>query len=73
MTSDGKVRDRAHDEAIAEYFRSNPSYAAELLIEVRNSGDVGELTILLRQLNRAFNRDTNSVRSVVLPKLPPAK
>lgn len=60
MKSDGQVRDRAHDEAIAEYFCSNPSYAAELLAEVRDSGDVGELTILLRQLSAAFNEDSHA-------------
>lgn len=55
------MRDKAHDEAVAEYFRCNPSYAAELLAEVRNSGDGKELKILLRQLNLAFNKGTNSV------------
>lgn len=73
MISDGKVRDRARDEAIAEYFRSNPSYAAELLVEVRNSGDVGELTILLRQLNLAFNKGTNSVCKGWEPEVNPAE
>lgn len=51
------MKDRPHDEAMAEQLRANPSYAAELLNEVSRHGDLAELAILLRQLGRAFGRD----------------
>lgn len=41
---------RSHDEAMAELFRADPSYASELLAEVVRDGDMGELAILKRQL-----------------------
>lgn len=48
------MRDRSHDEAMAELFRSDPPYAAELLAEVVRDGDADELAILERQLLAAF-------------------
>jgi hypothetical protein len=42
------MKDRSHDAAMAEHFRADPSYAAELLAEVRRNGDPAELAILLR-------------------------
>ncbi len=47
-------QDRSHDEAMAELFRADPAYAAELLAEVRRDGDPAELRVLLRQLAAAF-------------------
>jgi DNA-binding phage protein len=44
------MKDRSHDEAMAEQFQFDPDYAAELLAEVRLSNDPAELAILLRQL-----------------------
>ncbi|RMP33034.1 transcriptional regulator [Pseudomonas coronafaciens] len=51
------MKDRTHDEAMAEQFHADPDYAAELLIEVRHNGDSDELAILLRQMAKAFAQD----------------
>lgn len=42
------MKDRSHDEAMAEQFLLCPEYAVELLTEVRRNGDPAELAILLR-------------------------
>lgn len=44
------MKDRPHDVAMAEHFRAAPTYAAELLAEVRRDGNPAELAILLRQM-----------------------
>lgn len=44
------MKDSSHDEAMAELFRADPSYASELLAEVVRDGDMDELAILKRQL-----------------------
>ncbi|NVZ60963.1 transcriptional regulator [Pseudomonas gingeri] len=51
------MKDRTHDEAMAEQFHADPDYAAELLIEVRRDGDSDELAILVRQMAKAFGQD----------------
>ncbi|CAM6958899.1 hypothetical protein ACKWPO_15355 [Escherichia coli] len=51
------MKDRPHREAMAEYFRADPTYAAELLAEVRRDGNPNELAILLRQMDEAFGSD----------------
>lgn len=48
------MRDRSYDEAMAELFRTDPSYPAELLAEVVRDGDTDELAILKRQLSAAL-------------------
>lgn len=50
----GGMRDRSHDQAMAELFQTDPSYATELRVEVIRDGDAGELAILERQLSTAF-------------------
>jgi DNA-binding phage protein len=45
------MKDRNHDEAMAELFQADPAYAAELLAEVVRDGDAEELVILGRQLS----------------------
>lgn len=45
------MRDRSHDQAVAEFLRADPAYAAELLAEVVCDGDSDELAILERQLS----------------------
>jgi len=54
------VRDRSHDTAMAEHFRGDPTYAAELLAEVRRDGNPAELAILLRQMATASAGDERS-------------
>ncbi|MDQ9613164.1 addiction module antidote protein, partial [Serratia marcescens] len=53
-------KDRSHDEAMAEHFRADPAYAAELLAEVRRNGDPAELAILLRLIATASADDARS-------------
>ncbi|ACI09183.1 addiction module antidote protein [Serratia marcescens] len=54
------MKDRSHDEAMAEHFRADPAYAAELLAEVRRNGDPAELAILLRLIATASADDARS-------------
>lgn len=51
------MKDRPHDTAMAEHFRADPTYAAELLAEVRRDGNSAELAILLRQMATALAGD----------------
>lgn len=44
------MKDRSHDEAMAELFEADQSYTAELLAEVVRDGNADELAILERQL-----------------------
>jgi probable addiction module antidote protein len=48
------MRDRPHDEAMAELFREDPAYALKLLNSILEDGDQGELLIVLRQMAKAF-------------------
>jgi probable addiction module antidote protein len=48
------MRDRSHDEAMAEVFREDPTYAVQLLNSILEDGDQGEFLIALRQLTKAF-------------------
>lgn len=48
------MRDRPHDEAMAEVFAEDPAYAVALLNSILEDGDPAELLIVLRQLAKAF-------------------
>lgn len=48
------MRDRTHDEAMAELFEEDPAYALELLNSIFEDGEQGELLIALRQMTKAF-------------------
>jgi len=48
------MRDRSHDEAMAEMYRADPEYAVQLLNSILEDGDQGELLVVLRQLAGAF-------------------
>lgn len=48
------MKDRAHDESMAELFREDPAFAAKYLDDVLNDGDQADLLIALRQLAQAF-------------------
>src|SRR5580658_2414444 len=48
------MRDRIHDEAMAELFKEDPTYALELLNSILEDGEQGELLIALRQMAKAF-------------------
>lgn len=48
------MRDKSHDEAMAELLREDPAYALELLNGILEDGEQGELLITLRQMTKAF-------------------
>lgn len=48
------MKDRAHDEAMAELFRDDPAYAVQLLNSILEDGEQRELLITLRQMTKAF-------------------
>jgi probable addiction module antidote protein len=48
------MRDRTHDEAMAEQFRNDPAYAVEMLNSILEDGEQSELLIVLRQMAKAF-------------------
>jgi probable addiction module antidote protein len=50
----GAMRDRTHDEAMAELFKQDPAYAVEMLNSILEDGEQGELLIALRQMTKAF-------------------
>lgn len=48
------MRDRTHDEGMAEVLRDDPAYAIQLLNSILEDGDQSELLITLRQMTKAF-------------------
>jgi len=48
------MKDRAHDEAMAEIYQNDPTYALQLLNSILEDGDQSELLIALRQMTKAF-------------------
>ena len=46
------MKDRCHDEAVAEMFARDPAFAVEFLNEVLADGDHAELLVALRQLSK---------------------
>ena len=51
------MRDRNHDEAMAEQFRTDPTYAVELLNSTLEDGEQGELLTVLRQMEKAIGSE----------------
>ena len=47
------MKDRAHDEAMAELFRADPAFATQYLNSVLEEGDQSDLLIALRQMAKA--------------------
>ncbi len=48
------MKDRAHDESMAELFGEDPAFATRYLNEILEEGDQGDLLIALRQMAQAF-------------------
>lgn len=48
------MKDRTHDEAMAEMYREDPAYAVQLLNSILEDGDQSELLIALRQMTKVF-------------------
>lgn len=48
------MKDRAHDDAMAELFREDPAFATQYLNDLLEDGEQSDLLIALRQLAKAF-------------------
>jgi probable addiction module antidote protein len=48
------MRDRQHDDAMADLYQEDRAYARQLLNSILEDGDQGELLIALRQMTKAF-------------------
>ena len=48
------MKDRSHDEAMAELFRDDPEFAAHYLDEILRDGGQADLLMALRQMAKAF-------------------
>jgi len=48
------MKDRTHDEAMADVYRNDPAYAVQLLNAILADGDQSEFLIALRQMAKAF-------------------
>lgn len=44
------MRDRSHDEAMAELFREDPQFAVEYLNDLLQDGEQADLLVALRQI-----------------------
>ncbi|NJS37115.1 MAG: addiction module antidote protein [Brachymonas sp.] len=48
------MKDKLHDDAMAEMLRDDPGYAIELLNSILEDGNQGELLIAMRQVAKAL-------------------
>ncbi len=48
------MKDKLHDDAMAEAYRKDPTFAVELLNAILEDGDQSEFLIALRQMAKAF-------------------
>ncbi|WP_273782661.1 DNA-binding protein [Bartonella sp. ML69XJBT] len=48
------MKDRSHDDAMAEIFHDDPEVAAATLDAILADGDQGELLVTLRQMAKAY-------------------
>ena len=48
------MKDKPHDDAMAEAYRKDPAYALQLLNAILEDGDQSEFLIALRQMAKAF-------------------
>lgn len=62
------MRDRLHDDAMAEVLRDDPTYAAQLLSCILEDGDEGELRIALRHIIAAHDRNCVDGRFDAVPE-----
>lgn len=47
------MKDRCHDEAMAEMFKEDPAFAVELVNSILDDGDQDDLQIAFRQMGKA--------------------
>ena len=48
------MKTKAHDDAMAELFKSDPTYALAYLNSILEDGEQAELLIALRQMTKAY-------------------
>ena len=48
------MKDRAHDESMAELFRGDPAFATQFLNDILQEGDQADLLVALRQMAQAY-------------------
>jgi probable addiction module antidote protein len=48
------MKDRSHDDAMAELFREDPAFATVYLNSVLEDGEQADLLVALRQMTKAF-------------------
>ncbi len=48
------MKDKPHDESMAELYREDPDFAIATLNAILQDGDQAELMVVLRQLAKAF-------------------
>jgi probable addiction module antidote protein len=48
------MKDRSHDEGMAELFREDPEFATQYINSVLEEGDQADMLIALRQMAQAF-------------------
>lgn len=48
------MKDRTHDEGMAELFREDPAFATQYLNNVLEEGEQADLLVALRQMAQAF-------------------
>lgn len=48
------MKDIAHDDAMAQYYKEDPAYAMKLLNAILEDGDQAELLSFMRQMTKAF-------------------
>ncbi len=60
------MKDKSHDDAMAEVFRDDPAFAAATLNTILAEGDQGELMVTLRQMAQAFGGVTQVAKNADL-------
>ncbi len=48
------MKSRAHDDAMADLYRKDPEFALQVINNILEDGEQGELLIVLRQMAKAF-------------------
>jgi len=56
-----EMKDRCHDEAMAELFKEDPAYAVDLVNSILDDGDQDDLQIAFRQMDKAGLFDRSGV------------
>ena len=54
MKGKSQMKDKSHDEAMAELYQQDPAYVVQVLNSILEDGEQGELLVALRQMAKAF-------------------